>query len=315
MLKSPSIRWADRKLQKLPLEALSIEALNEVLGMRAEYDKAFQKYQGWRAQIIPEETSRRAAISSARQEMKDVESQLAQVVAQLAPFEASIIGTWLFSSPTIQAGARSYRPEAQPLVARWHMLRKRLNELIELNDHPPPLSQKHQNLVGNRAYEPTKKAKLRYQSQTFNFDISAIDPDRIERIIEKKLNKIELESEREQTKRQRTQTKLGQTKAKAAAYENKQRELAKSVRTALRKELKDNPYCPYCNKALSTKDAHADHIHPVVNGGLSTIGNMVFVCGSCNVAKGTLTLRAFLKNMDFVEADVYERLELMRKDV
>ena len=307
--------WAESTLQKLPLEVLSIEALNKVLDMRAEYDKALQKYQAWRTQIVPEEAARRAAESAAKQERNDVVSQIAQVVKQLAPFEASIIGTWLFSSPTLQAGARSYRLEAQPLVTRWHMLCKRRNELNELIDHPQPLSQKHQNLESNRQYEPTKKAKLRYRSQTFDFDISAIDPDRILRIIEKQLNKVDLELEQEKNKRQRAQIKLGRTTAKAAAYENKQRELAKSIRTALRKELKDNPYCPYCNKELSTKDAHADHIHPVVNGGLSTIGNMVFVCGSCNVAKGTLTLRAFLKKIDFVEADVYERLELMRKDV
>jgi len=42
---------------------------------------------------------------------------------------------------------------------------------------------------------------------------------------------------------------------------------------------------------------------------------MVFVCGSCNVAKGTLTLRAFLKKMDYVAAEVYDRLELVGKDV
>lgn len=42
---------------------------------------------------------------------------------------------------------------------------------------------------------------------------------------------------------------------------------------------------------------------------------MVFVCQSCNIEKGTLTLRAFLKKMDYIEADVYEFLEMMGMDV
>lgn len=311
--------WTDSTFQKLPLEALSIDALNRVLDMRSEYDLEFQQYQARRAPIEAEKRSLRIAISSVVQERFDVDFQLAQVVAQLAPFEANVVGKWLFSQPTIQAGARSYRPEAQSLVARWHMLCKRRNELNELSYHSQYLQQKLQlqKLEDNREYEPTKQAKLRFQSQTFIFDISAIDVERIERIIEKKSDKIELDSTQEQNRRRRAQITLGLMKAKAAAYENKQRGLAKSVRTptALRRQLNDNPNCPYCNLELSTKDAHADHIHPVVKGGLSTTGNMVFVCQSCNVTKGTLTLRMFLKKMGYVEGDVYDRLERMGKDV
>lgn len=299
--------WADSTFQKLPLEVLSIEALNQVLDMRRAYALEIEEYEGRRTQNETEKKLLESARSSASQEMNDVVSQIEQVLGQLAPFEVGVIGKWLLSEPTIEARGRHYRLEAGPLVARWTTLCERRNQLDNL---PWSLHQKLQN-VSKREYEPKREAKLRYQSQTFVFDISVIDPDRLGRIVEKKQNRAALEQERELNVR----NKLGQTKAKAAAYENKQRELAKSVRAALRKNLKDNPYCPYCNLELSMDDAHADHIHPVVNGGLSTIGNMVFVCDSCNIAKGTLTLRAFLKKMDYVEVDVYARLELMRKDV
>ena len=309
--------WGENTFQKLPLESLSIEALNRVLDMRSAYDLEFQRYQARRAPIEAENKSLRTAISSAKQQMNDLDSQAQQAHAQLAQFEVGMVGAigkWLFSEPTIERSGRYYKTEAQPIIARWNLLWKRRNEI---NDLQQSSARKLENVERQREYEPKKEAKLRHQSQTFVFDISVIDRDRVERIIEKKSNKVELESERAKNRRQRVQTKLEQHKAKAAAYENKQRELAKSVRTptALRMQLKDYPNCPYCNKELSTKDAHADHIHPVVNGGLSTIGNMVFVCGSCNVAKGTLTLRAFLKKMDYADEDVYERLERMRKVV
>ncbi len=310
-----SKRWANGTYQKLPLEVLSIEALNRVLDMRSEYDLKFQQYQARRAPIEAEKKSLRTAISSAWQQLHNLDSQEQQVLAQLAPYEVGMfgaIGKWFLSEPTIERSGRYYKPEAQPKIAHWNLLSKRRHEIKDLQSSS---AQKLQDLESRREYEPKKEERLRHQHQTFVFDISAIDIERVESIIERKSNKAELESEREQNERQRVQTNLGRTKAKAAAYENKQRELAKSVRTALQRQLKNNPCCPYCNMELSSGDPHADHIHPVAKGGLSTIGNMAFVCQSCNIRKGTLTLRAFLKKMDYVEAEVYERLERMGKDV
>jgi len=301
--------WADSTFQRLPLEALSIEALNKVLNMQRAYALEFQEYERRRAQNKAEKKSLESALSSAEQQGNDVQEKIIQLYAQLTPFEVGVIGKWLFSEPTIKFGGRCYRPDARPLVDKLDQVYKQWGESDRLKSS---LQEKLRNFeVDKPVFQPKREEKLRYQSQTFIFDIGVIDLERIERIVEKKKSKAALEEERERSVR----TKVGQTKAKAAAYENKQRELAKSIRTALRKELKDNPYCPYCNLELSLEDAHADHIHPVVKGGLSTIRNMVFVCPSCNIEKGTLTLRAFLKNMDYVKGDVYGRLELMRKDV
>lgn len=309
-------RWADTTYQKLPLEALSVEALNRVLEMRSEYDLAFHAYQDQLAQNALEKKSIESALSTADTQQDDAQNEIVQLYAQLAPFRVGVIGKWLLFEPTLTIGsglgAAHYKLEAQPLITKLNDAYKRWQPATPRSSL---LRQQLQDVETRPHSAPKREAKLRYQSQTFVFDISAIDPEQLVRVIEKKESKAALEQEKERNKHERVQTSLGQIKAKAAAYENKQRELAKSVRTALRRQLQDYPCCPYCSMELSSEDPHADHIHPVGKGGLSTIGNMVFVCQSCNVRKGTLTLRAFLKKMDYVEAEVYERLKRMGKDV
>ncbi len=309
-------RWPDTPYQKLPLEVLSVDVLNRVIDMRAEYDLALRAYQGRIAQSELEKKSIERALSSADTHQDDVQNEIAQLYAQLAPFRVGVIGKWLLFEPTLTIGsglgAAHYKLEAQPLIAK-------LNDAYRRWQPGTPksslLRQQLQDLETKPHFAPKREAKLRYQSQTFVFDIAAIDTEQLVRIIEKKEGKAALEKAEERNKHDRMQTALGQTKAKAAAYENKQRELAKTVRAALQRQLKDNPCCPYCNVELSSKEPHADHIHPIVKGGLSTIENMVFVCESCNVRKGTLTLRAFLRKMNYVEVEVYERLEGMGKDI
>lgn len=305
-------RWADSKFQRLPLEALSVKALSQVLKLQRAYASECQDYEVRRTRNEAEKKSLISALSSAEQRINELEPQIGQLFAQLVPFEIGFVGKWLSSEPTIKSGGRYYRPEAQSLIDTLHHVYKRRKELDDLR---LSLQQTLRNVEGRPEFSPKRGAKLRYQFQTFIFDIGAINPEQLQRIIAKKQNKATLEQEREHNKHERVQTKLEQTKARAAAYEDKQRELAKSIRAALRKDLKGNPYCPYCNSELSIENAHADHIHPVVKGGLSTTGNMVFICQSCNNKKGTLTLRGFLKKMGYVEADIYERLELMGKDI
>ncbi len=50
--------------------------------------------------------------------------------------------------------------------------------------------------------------------------------------------------------------------------------------------------CPYCGGPLGNSP-HADHIHPVAKGGLSTWQNMVYICMKCNIKKSHATLTAF----------------------
>jgi hypothetical protein len=104
--------------------------------------------------------------------------------------------------------------------------------------------------------------------------------------------------------KQKTQDdKKARTKGLASAYQDKTRELATSVKNALKKQLVSDE-CPYCGNSLGTVP-HADHIYPVAEGGLSTIQNMIYICKSCNMKKSDKTLRQFIteNNMDreFIE--------------
>lgn len=74
-------------------------------------------------------------------------------------------------------------------------------------------------------------------------------------------------------------------KAKATAYDNKQRQEAGTIKRKIVSQIHLFPSCPYCGDGLSENDAHADHIYPVSKGGQSTIRNMVFVCTKCNLKK------------------------------
>ncbi|MDA7506634.1 HNH endonuclease, partial [Akkermansiaceae bacterium] len=98
--------------------------------------------------------------------------------------------------------------------------------------------------------------------------------------------------------------KRRQDKALLASAAGTSRNLAASIK---RKLVKGHP-CPYCGKSLGS-DFHADHIYPVIKGGLSTIQNMVNVCSSCNLAKGDLTLSAFIKKLDLNRNEIESRLE------
>ncbi|PWB43694.1 MAG: hypothetical protein C3F19_02520 [Rhodocyclales bacterium] len=306
----------DSTFQKLPLEVLSIEALNKVLSLQQAYVLEIRDYEGRLARNAAKKIRLERELLLAEQQGNAHQKEMTQLYSMLAPYKVGVIGKWMLTEPPIKVGvgfgASHYKREAQPLIDKLGQVYKQRDELQRL---VLSLQEQIRNVVNAYEFKPKREAKLRHQSQTFVFDIGAISSEDISRMIEKKKIKATLERELEQSKHERVRTKLEQTKAKAAAYESKQRELAKSVRTALMKELHNHPFCPYCNEELSAGNAHADHIHPVAKGGLSTKHNMVFICQSCNMEKGALTLRTFLKKMNFIEAEVYERLDRMGKDV
>jgi len=82
--------------------------------------------------------------------------------------------------------------------------------------------------------------------------------------------------------------------AKAAAYDGTQRQLANSIKNDIKKQIHSLSSCPYCGRLLTMDDAHADHIYPVIKGGLSTTRNMIYVCSDCNLKKRDMTLRNFI---------------------
>ncbi|MGA2619664.1 MAG: HNH endonuclease signature motif containing protein [Thermoguttaceae bacterium] len=89
------------------------------------------------------------------------------------------------------------------------------------------------------------------------------------------------------------QARKEQLEAAAAAHFGKTREEADKIKRRLQDQVSLYANCPYCNGAMDGT-LHADHIYPVVKGGLSTTENMVFVCESCNLKKHDKTLREFI---------------------
>jgi len=99
-------------------------------------------------------------------------------------------------------------------------------------------------------------------------------------------------------------------KARVANAEGKTRLLANSVKN----RLSQNHSCPYCGGTLGGTP-HADHIYPVVKGGISSDKNMVYVCAQCNIRKRDMTLFAFVRKYKLDRDEIEERLIKMGKDI
>ncbi len=97
---------------------------------------------------------------------------------------------------------------------------------------------------------------------------------------------------------------LHRLRAIAAAVNGKSRERADTLKVTMRAQFEISSDCPYCASPISDA-VELDHIIPVKRGGLSTSENLVFVCRSCNQAKGDQTLAMFLKTRG-VERDRVE---------
>jgi 5-methylcytosine-specific restriction endonuclease McrA len=111
------------------------------------------------------------------------------------------------------------------------------------------------------------------------------------------------------SKRKKQQEKVDNLKAIAATNQKQSRSLASNIKQRMVK----NELCPYCGNALDGRN-HLDHIYPISKGGRSTERNMVWVCGSCNIRKGDLTLAAFIKNNNLNRIQVEKNLESLGKE-
>ena len=102
------------------------------------------------------------------------------------------------------------------------------------------------------------------------------------------------------------------TEAAAAAHFQATRDLAKKIKTKLQSQAKITPMCPYCGGSLGDVP-HADHIYPVIRGGLSMPDNMVYVCANCNNKKSDQTLQEFLLSEGLNRGEVETRLAKLGK--
>ncbi len=98
-------------------------------------------------------------------------------------------------------------------------------------------------------------------------------------------------------------------KARISALLNRARSGAQEIRLVLPR----NHQCPYCGGPLGSAP-HADHIHPVAKGGLSTRQNMVYICIDCNFKKSHMTLTAFAAKEGRDLAGILARLRALGKE-
>jgi 5-methylcytosine-specific restriction enzyme A len=59
--------------------------------------------------------------------------------------------------------------------------------------------------------------------------------------------------------------------------------------------------CAYCH--VAEEALTLEHIEPLANGGTNAPDNLLPVCGDCNHAKGSLSLRAFVEEWTFAAAE------------
>jgi 5-methylcytosine-specific restriction endonuclease McrA len=127
----------------------------------------------------------------------------------------------------------------------------------------------------------------------------------------------ELEKQVDRARKREQQRSL---RARAAQTSSEQRDLAKPLRDKrqFNRQRKIVPCCPYCEGVLgdfSGEDcAELDHIYPVSKGGLSVLGNTVFVCKNCNRLKGNKTLRHFAGERGYSLEQIFLHLDRLGKD-
>jgi 5-methylcytosine-specific restriction endonuclease McrA len=108
------------------------------------------------------------------------------------------------------------------------------------------------------------------------------------------------------------QEKERNKEAIVAAFLGETRDLAEEVKKRLVSQHLECPECPYCGGDYG-EEPHAHHIYPVLRGGLSTLENMVLVCGSCNLKKSDKTLREFIQTNGMNGTLIHENLMRLRK--
>lgn len=135
-------------------------------------------------------------------------------------------------------------------------------------------------------------------------NIRQLVTDKIKKVEDKEFRKLLLAETR-----QNKPNKIAIYRAHSASLMNSSRALGKAAKRKIEKSIN----CPYCNKILGN-DAEADHIYPIIYGGLSIDSNMVFVCKQCNRRKKMLTLNEFIdQNSHLCRIEIEKRLKKLNK--
>jgi hypothetical protein len=235
--------------------------------------------------------------------IKPIENTLASLKKELEPYKTSALGSFL-SSDVIKSralGREAYfkGTKAMEIVLEIEELRAKLTQLA----HSRPATPKPHELdlipIKTNPNEYTVLTVSGSKVRVFYWDFKAND---VERLIGIATTQIEKEQE-----------KIKEIKARADRTESAIRNQAKQYSRGLSDQLSKLDGCPYCGDGLNKNNFHQDHIHPVSKGGLSTPGNLVFVCVTCNLKKSNKSLRIFLREQGFSFLLVSDRLDLLGK--
>ena len=324
------MRWipkAPPKYEEAPLEKLSLKALLQITQKLAELENTHKDYENVKKPLY--EMKRAAYVAALNKEVQELDAKAAplsnrsQLLWQkINPQCIGWVGTMkhsgsmlgLLGQYAIEKGKAFFAPNDTSIYYERRKFRECVGSEIEehktLSQKLTEISNKRRALqaqiskpkIGPPPRPPARSFLIKDQLKSFTVDADRIDRTLLMSILEeKKATTLQHQAVHQNFK------------AKARAYDDRQREYAKSVRNKIKRQLHEYPNCPYCGLPLLITEAHADHIYPVADGGLSTIKNMVFVCEDCNQKKKTRTLREFIKEFGLDEEFVIENLERLKK--
>lgn len=306
--------------QQAPLESLSLAALLQIEKKLAELERKQKEYETERKPLYD---------SQAKAYVAELETELRRLREKAEPLRNRSASLWTTINSQLIGHVRNRHTLLSAFVAKakawvtpddnsivYNGCRYRACVQSEINDHSNTAIRldeiyRQERSIRARILKPDVGRPPRPPSRTFlirdQLNTFSVDADCIDRVL---LSAMLEEKKQVDSKKQEQHHEL---KAKAKAYDDEQREYAKSIRNKIKHQLHEYPNCPYCGVPLLIPQAHADHIYPIAFGGLSTTKNMVFVCQDCNKKKKTRTLREFIKEFGLDEEFVFQNLEKLKK--
>lgn len=232
-----------------------------------------------------------------------IEYQLDLLKKELIQYKTSAIGS-LLSSDSIKSrvlGRECYfkGDRAKEIISEIEGLWMKRRQYAQSRPVPPEPQKLELIPIKNMPKEYTVLSIAGSKVRVFYRDFKL---DNVERLIRISTEQVEKE-----------QKKIKEFKARADRTEAAVRNQAKQYLRGLSDQLAKYDGCPYCGAELNKNNFHQDHIHPVSKGGLSTSGNLVFVCVTCNLKKSDKSLRVFLREQGFNFDVVSDRLDLLGK--
>jgi hypothetical protein len=238
-----------------------------------------------------------------REFLAPVNAQIEKLRSELMNYEVSAFASFLLAEVSNRyiSGRKAYFKgvRAERIISELAILERRSSDLEGARPSVPQPKQIETLALKSQPNEYTVLTISGSKVRVFNSDFSL---EIVKQLISECEHRIDKAKE-----------KVREIKARADREELAVRSQAKQYSNGLTDQLSKFKGCPYCAGNLNSSNFHQDHIHPVSKGGLSTRGNLVFVCSPCNLRKSDKTLRVFLRDEGLNFDIVYGRLDLLGK--